>query len=108
MEFNEGWLTFKWRPEIVDTHMRIKNNFFFRFLQLYRINFERREGRTIFLSRHGESEYNVDARIGGNPPLTPKGQRYAKALGTYMNSLSKKCYTTIIKNGYFFHSNLYF
>jgi len=51
------------------------------------MNFERREGRTIFLSRHGESEYNVDSRIGGNPPLTAKGQRYAKAMGNYMNSL---------------------
>ena len=46
-----------------------------------------REGRTIFLSRHGESEYNLTARIGGNPPLTNKGQRYAKALGSYINSL---------------------
>ena len=54
---------------------------------LYKMNFERREGRTIFLSRHGESEYNVTARIGGNPPLTSKGQRYAKALGSYINSL---------------------
>jgi len=54
---------------------------------LYKMNFERREGRTIFLSRHGESEYNVTARIGGNPPLTSKGLRYAKALGSYINSL---------------------
>ena len=54
---------------------------------LYKMNFDRREGRTIFLSRHGESEYNVTARIGGNPPLTSKGQRYAKALGSYINSL---------------------
>jgi hypothetical protein len=54
---------------------------------LYKMDFNRREGRTIFLSRHGESEYNLTARIGGNPPLTSKGQRYAKALGTYINSL---------------------
>jgi len=47
------------------------------------------EGHTIFLSRHGESEYNVDNRIGGNPPLTSKGQRYAKALGAYINDLCK-------------------
>ncbi len=26
---------------------------------LYTMNFNRREGRTIFLSRHGESEYNL-------------------------------------------------
>ncbi len=58
---------------------------------LYKMNFDRREGRTIFLSRHGESEYNVTARIGGNPPLTSKGQRYAKALGSYINSLGNSC-----------------
>ena len=54
---------------------------------IYKMNFDRTEGRTIFLSRHGESEYNLTARIGGNPPLTSKGQRYAKALGVYINSL---------------------
>ena len=54
---------------------------------IYKMNFDRTEGRTIFLSRHGESEYNLTARIGGNPPLTTKGQRYAKALGVYINSL---------------------
>ena len=57
------------------------------FEALYKMNFHREEGRTIFLSRHGESEYNLTARIGGNPPLTNKGQRYAKALGSYINSL---------------------
>lgn len=48
-----------------------------------------REGRTLFFSRHGESEYNVQERIGGDPPLTPRGTRYAKALGQYMNTLGK-------------------
>lgn len=57
------------------------------FETVYKMNFDRQEGRTIFLSRHGESEYNLTARIGGNPPLTSKGQRYAKALGSYINSL---------------------
>lgn len=47
-----------------------------------------REGRTLFFSRHGESEYNVQERIGGDPPLTPRGTRYAKALGQYMNTLA--------------------
>lgn len=57
------------------------------FDSLYKMNFNHRDGRTVFLSRHGESEYNLTARIGGNPPLTSKGQRYAKALGSYINSL---------------------
>ena len=40
-------------------------------------------------SRHGESEYNVEERIGGDPPLTKRGERYAKALGQYINALGR-------------------
>ena len=29
---------------------------------------------TIYLSRHGQSEYNVLGKIGGNPPLSPLGR----------------------------------
>ena len=47
----------------------------------------RRKGRTIYFSRHGESEYNVDNRIGGDPNLTNKGRVYAKAFGNYINAL---------------------
>ncbi|KAJ3371940.1 hypothetical protein HDU91_004806 [Kappamyces sp. JEL0680] len=36
--------------------------------------------RTIWLTRHGESEYNVLNKIGGNPGLTEKGRRYSHAL----------------------------
>ena len=42
--------------------------------------------RTIWLTRHGESEYNVDNRIGGDPPLTVNGQKYAKALSKFIQS----------------------
>ncbi|KAI9099236.1 6-phosphofructo-2-kinase 1 [Phlyctochytrium arcticum] len=42
--------------------------------------------RTIWLTRHGESEYNVNGRIGGDPPLTPYGQRYADALARFLKS----------------------
>ncbi|KNC69461.1 hypothetical protein SARC_18031, partial [Sphaeroforma arctica JP610] len=38
------------------------------------------EPRAIYLSRHGESAYNIDNRIGGNPGLTKRGQAYASAL----------------------------
>eukprot|EP00095_Tigriopus_kingsejongensis_P011194 snap_masked-scaffold263_size232787-processed-gene-0.5 protein:Tk11194 transcript:snap_masked-scaffold263_size232787-processed-gene-0.5-mRNA-1 annotation:"6-phosphofructo-2-kinase fructose- -biphosphatase 3" len=47
-----------------------------------------REGRTVFFTRHGESEYNVQERIGGDPTLTPRGNLYAKALGQYINALA--------------------
>jgi len=53
------------------------------------MNFNLKDGHTIFLSRHGESEYNVDHRIGGNPPLTTKGQGYAKDLAGHINNLCK-------------------
>ncbi|KAL7414700.1 6-phosphofructo-2-kinase-domain-containing protein [Mrakia frigida] len=36
--------------------------------------------RAIFLSRHGESMYNVQGKIGGDAELSPRGQMYAKAL----------------------------
>ncbi|EIW77707.1 bifunctional 6-phosphofructo-2-kinase fructose-2,6-bisphosphate 2-phosphatase [Coniophora puteana RWD-64-598 SS2] len=36
--------------------------------------------RSIFFSRHGESQYNVLGRIGGDSPLSPRGEQYAKAL----------------------------
>lgn len=34
----------------------------------------------IILSRHGESEYMLKQLLGGNPPLTSKGQAYAQQL----------------------------
>ncbi|KAK2460993.1 hypothetical protein APHAL10511_007463 [Amanita phalloides] len=36
--------------------------------------------RSIYLSRHGESQYNVKGRIGGDSLLSPRGLQYAKAL----------------------------
>ena len=56
---------------------------------LYSKNFDIVEGRTIYLSRHGESEYNVEDRIGGNSSITERGHQYARALGTYMNATGK-------------------
>lgn len=40
--------------------------------------------RNIYLSRHGESEWNVSGQLGGNPPLTERGRTYAQRLGRYM------------------------
>ena len=57
---------------------------------LYSKNFDIVEGRTIYLSRHGESEYNVEDRIGGDSSITERGHQYARALGTYMNATGKK------------------
>jgi len=40
-------------------------------------------GRTVYLTRHGQSEYNVLKKIGGNPGLTDKGRAYARWLGRF-------------------------
>ncbi len=36
--------------------------------------------RSIYLSRHGESMYNVAGLIGGDSPLSKRGEKYAAAL----------------------------
>ncbi|KAI0807025.1 bifunctional 6-phosphofructo-2-kinase/fructose-2,6-bisphosphate 2-phosphatase [Fomes fomentarius] len=36
--------------------------------------------RSIFFSRHGESQFNVEGKIGGDSPLSERGMHYAKAL----------------------------
>ena len=40
--------------------------------------------RPIWLTRHGESEFNVQGRIGGDSGLTVKGHAYAKALAGFV------------------------
>ncbi|MBX3184385.1 MAG: 6-phosphofructo-2-kinase/fructose-2,6-bisphosphatase [Polyangiaceae bacterium] len=40
--------------------------------------------RPIWLTRHGESEYNGEGRIGGDPNLTPRGRGYARTLAAYV------------------------
>ena len=34
------------------------------------------KGRVIYLSRHGESEFNLYGKIGGNSPLSTQGEKY--------------------------------
>ncbi len=43
------------------------------------------EPRTIYLSRHGESEYNALGRIGGDSDLTDAGARYAGRLADHLH-----------------------
>ena len=38
---------------------------------------------TVYLSRHGESTYNVEKKLGGDPGLSKAGDEYAKRLGEY-------------------------
>jgi len=39
--------------------------------------------RTIFLSRHGESVYNLEHKIGGDSALTPLGREYGRRLAEF-------------------------
>lgn len=37
----------------------------------------------IYITRHGQSEYNAAGKLGGNPPLTEAGQEYARRLAKF-------------------------
>ena len=41
--------------------------------------------RTIYLSRHGQSEYNVLKKIGGNSSLSDRGEQYAQSLADWIH-----------------------
>ncbi|KAJ2703046.1 Fructose-2,6-bisphosphatase [Coemansia sp. IMI 209128] len=43
--------------------------------------------RSVFFSRHGESMYNLDQRLGGDPCLSPNGRKYAEALPSLVSKL---------------------
>ncbi|XP_049876061.1 6-phosphofructo-2-kinase/fructose-2,6-bisphosphatase-like [Pectinophora gossypiella] len=44
--------------------------------------------QTLYFTRHGESEYNVLGRIGGDAQLSPRGQQYAHALAEHINAVA--------------------
>eukprot|EP00924_Labyrinthula_sp_SR-Ha-C_P005757 maker-scaffold_14-snap-gene-4.52-mRNA-1 protein AED:0.01 eAED:0.01 QI:160/1/1/1/0.66/0.5/4/258/478 len=45
------------------------------------------EERRIFLVRHGESQYNIEDRLGGDSGITQLGDKFAQALGGYMGRI---------------------
>jgi hypothetical protein len=56
-------------------------------IMTYTINLTISPKRNIYLSRHGESEYNIEDRLGGNSSLSSQGMKYAKALPNVLNEL---------------------
>lgn len=42
---------------------------------------------SLYLARHGQTEFNVQGRIGGDPPLTKKGRNQAQALANHMKNI---------------------
>jgi len=47
------------------------------------------EDRPIYLLKHGESEYNVHKRIGGDPSLTENGINFSKLLNKFFEDEQK-------------------
>ena len=43
--------------------------------------------RSIYFARHGESNFNVQGRIGGDSDLSPRGQTFARKLPSVLNPL---------------------
>ncbi|VDN50898.1 unnamed protein product [Dracunculus medinensis] len=43
--------------------------------------------RSIYLTRHGESEYNRFGRLGGDSPLSENGHKYARKLHEYFKNI---------------------
>lgn len=44
----------------------------------------------LCFQQHGESEYNVLGRIGGDANLSARGQQYSRALAEYINAIASR------------------
>jgi len=54
---------------------------------------------TIYVSRHGESMFNVLGLIGGDPGLSPEGQQYAQKLNGWVGTHCKSMQAMAAKEG---------
>jgi broad specificity phosphatase PhoE/predicted kinase len=45
--------------------------------------------RRIWLTRHGESAFNAEGRLGGDAPLSARGQVYARSLADFVSAEAK-------------------
>lgn len=52
--------------------------------------------RDIYLTRHGESVFNLENRIGQDPPLSERGLLYARALARFFEGRPVKTYTSTL------------
>jgi len=60
--------------------------------------------RPIYFSRHGESMYNTENKVGGDPDLSERGYKYAANLNLFLQEEMKE--KRINKNSKFFSSTL--
>eukprot|EP00117_Sycon_ciliatum_P019943 scpid78341/ scgid17916/ 6-phosphofructo-2-kinase/fructose-2,6-bisphosphatase 4; 6PF-2-K/Fru-2,6-P2ase testis-type isozyme; 6-phosphofructo-2-kinase; Fructose-2,6-bisphosphatase len=45
--------------------------------------------RPLYFLRHGESEYNLEERIGGDPCITKRGEEFSKLLNKFFEQEKK-------------------
>ena len=67
------------RKESKDTLINKVENYLQTRIIFYVLNINM-ENKTIWLSRHGESIYNLEEKIGGDSSLSPRGHKYAQLL----------------------------
>ncbi|KAJ5743558.1 hypothetical protein N7533_008428 [Penicillium manginii] len=53
--------------------------------------------RSIWLSRHGESEYNLTGKIGGDSNISERGEAYARALPSLLRKSGIVIWTSTLK-----------
>ena len=51
------------------------------------MNLNIRTQRAIYITRHGESEYNLNKKIGGNAPLSRRGMEYSVKLKEFFDNI---------------------
>lgn len=51
----------------------------------------------IWFSRHGQSLFNTQNRVGGDSPLSPAGRLYAQSLGRYMTDRVAEVWTSTLQ-----------
>jgi hypothetical protein len=74
--------------KLIDCGRQVVVNRIYGFLQVRVVQFVmslNTSPKTIYLTRHGQSEYNVMKKIGGNSGLSAKGRAYAQVFGAYCN-----------------------
>ncbi len=48
-------------------------------------------GNLIYLTRHGQTYFNLDGRLGGDPDLTPKGRGEAERVAKWLSDIDLEC-----------------
>ena len=52
--------------------------------------------RPIYMTRHGQSEFNLQDKVGGDSNLTENGKKYGFLLGQYFKRLPEVIYNAVL------------